>query len=200
MGARRKTIPIRNFGFGRANNASWGLGVPHHHASPSGNASAGTRNLAPLRRQLSTAATCWVVPNLRALVGQPTLNAGIDFDSGRSSNRTGGYWSRRTDAVKFVGLSQTSALTFGLARRLEFSLRTELDRWHTPGQAVTLLSRGCSSPQLPASIGGLDTWGLTSVKPHPVACALPAVSLSRNEGRPYLRLRCFIAGVSTGHL
>lgn len=55
----------------------------------------------------------------------------------------------------------------GLAQRLEFSLRAELDRWHTPGQAVTLLSRGCSSPQLPASIGGLDTWGLTPVKPQP---------------------------------
>jgi hypothetical protein len=101
LGARRKTIPIRNFGFGRANNVSWGLGVPHHHASPSGLALAGTRNLVPLRRQLSTAVTCWVVPNLSALVGQPTLNVGIDSDSGRSSNRTGGYCSRRTNAVKF---------------------------------------------------------------------------------------------------
>jgi hypothetical protein len=62
---------------------------------------AGTRNLVPLRRQLSTAVTCWVVPNLSALVGQPTLNVGIDSDSGRSSNRTGGYCSRRTNAVKF---------------------------------------------------------------------------------------------------
>jgi len=60
---------------------------------------------------------------------------------------------------------------------------------------MALLPRGCSSPQLPASIGGLDTrvslrWSLAR---SPVR--LPAVSLSRNEGRPYHRLRCFIAGV-----
>lgn len=67
-------------------------------------------------------------------------------------------YSRLMNAVKFIGLSQTSALTSGLAQRVEFSLRAELDRWHTPGQAVALLPRGCSSPQLPASIGGLDTW------------------------------------------
>jgi hypothetical protein len=59
-----------------------------------------------------------------------------DFDSGRSSNRTAKSASRLSNAVKFVGLSQTSALTFGLAQRVEFSLRAELDRWHTPGQVV----------------------------------------------------------------
>lgn len=137
-----------------------GPGGPYTPRTPSGVAFGRTyRSPAPLRRQLRTAVTCGVVANLSPLVLPTDAKPRHDVQLRLTfETETANSASRRTNAVKFVGLSQTSALTSGFAPRLEFSLRAELDRWHTPGQVVTLLSRGCSSPQLPGSIAVLDTW------------------------------------------
>jgi hypothetical protein len=149
-----------------------GPGGPKTPRTPSGLRSGRTyRSPAPLRRQLRTAVTCGVVANLSPLVLLTDVKLRCDaqlrlaFETEPANSA-----SRRTNAVKFVGLSQTSALTSGFAQRVGFSLRAEFDGWHTSDRPWPFC-HGVAAHQSCPQVSAVSVTRIHFGESHPVACA-----------------------------
>lgn len=112
------------------------------------------RILAPLRRQrtlLGSVGSCQTLEHRR-----PTdVNRWQTAPTCWSSNRVANSASRMTSTVKLVGSSHTSALTSGLALRVEFGLRTVLNEWHSLDRSWPFCHGVVAYLRIHARIGGL---------------------------------------------